>query len=218
MLRQIIVSPSILASDFSCLGDEIRRVEAAGADWIHVDVMDGHFVPNITLGPPVVKCLRPVTDLTFDVHLMITDPLVYAKAFADAGADILTIHIETVTDIRAAAAYIHSLGMSAGLCIKPQTPAETALPYLSDVDMVLVMTVEPGFGGQRFMSGMLDKIRLIRSHADRENPELDIEVDGGIDENTAYLVKEAGANVLVAGSAVFGRDDYAAAIHAMKNA
>ncbi len=217
MSQEIKIAPSILASDFSRLGEEIKKVEEAGADWIHLDVMDGHFVPNITIGPPVIWCLRKVTKLPFDVHLMLSDPLQYAKSFAQAGADMITFHIESVGDPRTAAEYIRSLGVKVGVSIKPRTPAEALLPYLKELDLVLVMTVEPGFGGQRFMNDMLPKIEMLRTAITRQHLSLDLQVDGGIDEHTSYLVKQAGANVLVAGSAVFGREDYKSAISILKN-
>ncbi|MFA9379722.1 MAG: ribulose-phosphate 3-epimerase [Acetanaerobacterium sp.] len=216
-MQHITISPSILASDFANLAHEMRLVEQAGADWVHIDVMDGHFVPNISLGSPVVKSLRAATALPFDVHLMITDPIQYAKAFAKAGADIITIHIETVTDVNAAVQYIRSLGVRVGLSIKPKTPAQAVFPYLDDVDMVLIMTVEPGFGGQKFMGDMLEKVRAVRAESDKRGLTLDIEVDGGVDEKTAPLCCEAGANVLVAGSAIFGKENYKAAIAVLKN-
>lgn len=215
-MRRTFISPSILASDFANLASEISRVERAGADWVHIDVMDGHFVPNLTLGPPVVASLRKTTGLFFDVHLMISEPLRYAKAFAEAGANGITIHRETVDDVAQAAHVLRELGVRVGLCVKPGTPASTVLPYLSEVDMVLVMTVEPGFGGQKFMHDMLQKVRDIRRESDRLGLALDLEVDGGVDETTAPLCLDAGANVLVAGSAVFGRPDYAAAIAALR--
>lgn len=217
MSQEIKIAPSILASDFSRLGEEIKKVEEAGADWIHLDVMDGHFVPNITIGPPVIWCLRKVTTLPFDVHLMLSDPLQYAKSFAQAGADLITFHIESVGDPRTAAEYIRSLGVKVGVSIKPRTPAEALLPYLKELDLVLVMTVEPGFGGQRFMNDMLPKIEMLRTAITRQHLSVDLQVDGGIDEHTSYLVKQAGANVLVAGSAVFGREDYKSAISILKN-
>lgn len=218
MPREIKIAPSVLACDFAHIADEIKKVEDAGADWIHLDVMDGHFVPNITFGPPVISSLRKITALPFDVHLMLTDPLMYAKAFALAGADSITFHIEAVGDPHAAIAYIRSLGVRVGISIKPRTPAEALLPYLKELDLVLVMTVEPGFGGQRFMSDMLPKIDMLRNGITRQHLLTSLQVDGGIDEQTAFLVKQAGADVLVAGSAIFGREDYKTAITSLKNA
>lgn len=218
MPQEIKIAPSILASDFAHLADEIKKVEEAGADWLHLDVMDGHFVPNITIGPPVIWSLRKVTTMPFDVHLMLSDPLQYAQAFTVAGADLITFHIESVGDPRTAAAYIRSLGAKVGVAIKPRTPAEALLPYLKELDLVLVMTVEPGFGGQRFMNDMLAKIEMLRNAITRQHLTCNLQVDGGIDEHTAYLVKKAGADVLVAGSAIFGREDYKSAISILKNA
>ncbi|MBR6407800.1 MAG: ribulose-phosphate 3-epimerase, partial [Clostridia bacterium] len=202
----IYISPSILACDFSKIGEEIKKVDAAGADMIHVDVMDGHFVPNITIGPPVIKKIRKATALPFDVHLMISEPLRYTDIFCSSGADSITFHVEcgrTKETIEA----IKSRGVRTSLCVKPATPVESVFPYLDKLNMVLIMTVEPGFGGQSFMYDMLPKIRSLRQEITKRGLGCDIEVDGGINPTTAALAIEAGANVLVAGSAVFNADD-----------
>ena len=202
----IKISPSLLASDFSRLGEEAAACFEAGAEMIHIDVMDGHFVPNITLGAPVIKAFRKCTPAVFDVHLMISDPYRYIGDFHDAGADMITFHLESESNPAETIALIKSLGMKAGLALKPATPAESVFPYLSDLDMVLVMTVEPGFGGQSFMENQLPKIEAVRAECERLGIPMDIQVDGGIAADTAPLVKKAGANVLVAGSFVFKGD------------
>ena len=214
----IKISPSILSCDYSKMGEEFKRMEECGADWLHIDVMDGHFVPNITLGAPIVKCMRKCSSLVFDVHLMISDPKKYIPDFVKAGADIITFHIESDSPTGETIDLIRSLGCKAALSVKPKTPVEVVFPYLEKLSMVLVMTVEPGFGGQSFMPGMLDKIRLIKSETERIGRDIKIQVDGGINEQTAALVKAAGANVLVAGSAVFNAPDPKAAIESLRNA
>lgn len=205
----IRVAPSLLAADFGRIGEQLRQVEAAGAELVHLDVMDGHFVPNISFGVPVIRSLRKQTDLFFDTHLMITDPLFYAKPFVEAGSDNITFHIELEQDPREVVERIRSLGACVGISLNPGTPAEAVFDILPEVDLVLVMSVWPGFGGQQFIRDVLPKIRAIRQ---RLRPDQRLEVDGGIGVDTAGAVAEAGADVLVAGSAVFASPDPAQAI------
>ena len=213
----ILVAPSILSADFSKLGEEIKSVENAGADWIHIDVMDGHFVPNISFGMPVIKKARPVTKLPFDVHLMIEDPDRYIEAFAGAGADIITVHQEACTHLHRTLQLIKKQGCMAGVALNPATPEDTLKYILPYADMILLMSVNPGFGGQSYIPEVTGKIRAVRKMCDLAGfPDMHIEVDGGVDAKTCSAVTEAGADVLVAGSAVYGAADRAAVIRALK--
>lgn len=210
----IKVAPSILSADFVNLERDIRHLQESGADYVHIDVMDGLFVPNITIGIPVVAAIRKITDLPLDVHLMIDRPIRYVEQFCDAGADIVTIHAEadTVENNQEALKMIRRKGVRAAVSIKPGTPASAVDPYMDLMDMILVMTVEPGFGGQKFMPSALDKLRWLKAEREKRGLHYLLEVDGGVDDTTAPLCVEAGADVLVAGSAVFGKDDRTAAV------
>jgi ribulose-phosphate 3-epimerase len=210
------IAPSILSANFAELGKEIKDVENGGADYIHIDVMDGHFVPNITMGPMVVKAIRPLTNLPLDVHLMIAHPDKYIEAFSEAGADYITVHVEAAPHLHRTIQLIKNKGVKAGVVLNPATPADWVKPILSDIDMVLLMTVNPGFGGQSFISSVVPKIRQIRSWAEEMNPSLEIEVDGGINPETAAICAEAGADVFVAGSAIYNQTDRGAAIQELR--
>lgn len=214
--REIKIAPSILASDFSRLGEEVRRVVEAGADFIHFDVMDGHFVPNLTMGPQLIKSVKQYTDCPFDVHLMITRPEDYIDDFADAGADLITFHIEIEGSVETTINLIKARGIKAGVALRPKTPISAIFPYLVDLDLVLPMSVEPGFGGQKFLTGTLDKIDSLRKRILELGCEVLIEVDGGINLETAPLVVNRGATVLVAGTAIFGSGDPSETIRALR--
>lgn len=214
--RKTIISASLLAADFSALGRDCERAAEAGCDWLHFDIMDGLFVPSISFGDPVLECVGKISRLPVDVHMMVTEPVRYAERYAGFGASGITVHVEACNDVKETLNEIKRLGMRAGISLKPATPASAVLPYLPYADMVLVMTVEPGFGGQEFMPDMLSKINEIRRHADEHGYDTDIQVDGGINGTTAALVRQAGANVLVSGSYLFKAQDMAAAVDSLK--
>jgi len=212
------IAPSILSADFGRLAEEIAAVEAAGADWIHIDVMDGHFVPNITIGPTVVSSLRKTTKLPFDVHLMIENPERYIDAFAAAGSDVITVHVEASHHLHRTLTQIKDLGIKAGVSLNPATPLGQIEPVMNDLDLLLIMTVNPGFGGQKFISSLLSKISNVKEIVSHLCPNVLIEVDGGINLDNIRSVADAGADILVAGAAIFGSDDYERTIRAMKSA
>lgn len=216
MSRRVLISPSLLSCDFSRLAEEVRAVEAAGADWIHVDVMDGRFVPNITLGPVIVQAIKRVATKPLDVHLMIVEPERYIEAFAKAGADILTVHVEAGPHLHRTLQQIRHAGAKPAVVLNPSTPLSAIEDVLGEVEMVLVMSVNPGFGGQSFIEASVDKVRRLRAMLDARGLSTHIEVDGGINAETAKRVVEAGASVLVAGSHVFGAKDYAQAIRSLR--
>ncbi|OGV56632.1 MAG: ribulose-phosphate 3-epimerase [Lentisphaerae bacterium GWF2_52_8] len=201
--KKLLVAPSILAADFASLGDDIRRVEQGGCDLLHLDIMDGHFVPNLTMGPPLVKSIRKISQLCFDVHLMLSEPINFVEPFAEAGADHITFHIECRNNPADVIAAIRKAGCSVGLCLKPRTPASTVIPYLDQLDLILVMSVEPGFGGQSFMSDMMGKVAEIRTAIKKIGSKTHLEIDGGIDRETVKVASTAGANMMVAGTSVF---------------
>lgn len=211
------ISPSILACDFSRMGEELRMIEEGGAEWIHLDVMDGAFVPNMSFGHPVIASIRKVSKLFFDVHLMIDEPIRYVEEFAKAGADMITVHLEACQNVTMTLQKIKALGVKVGLSIKPATPKEALYPYLHLCDMILIMSVEPGYGGQKLIPETLVKLRELKEELVRRNLDILLEVDGGVNAETAPMVRNAGADVLVAGSAVFGKPDYRAAIDGLRD-
>jgi len=215
-MNKIHISPSILSADFSKLGEEIKEVQKAGAEWLHIDVMDGHFVPNITIGPIVVSKIRKISDIFFDVHLMIENPGQYIEAFAKAGSDLITIHAETCDNIKQVIDKIKKSGCKAGISINPETPVSEIEDYIKDVDLVLVMSVHPGFSGQGFINDVLPKIKQVKDLIDETGKDIYLQVDGGINDKNAKLVKDNGANVLVAGNYVFTNKNYKQAISSLK--
>ncbi len=215
-MKKIIISPSILSADMANLGRDVKLSENAGASYLHIDIMDGHFVPNLSYSAATVAALRALSNQVFDVHLMISNPDFYIKSFADAGADIITVHYEAVSDIKEIADKIHSLGVKAGLSIKPNTPADAILSFIEYFDLILVMTVEPGFGGQSYIQEMNEKISRLRKAIDETGKDIDLEVDGGINLENIHMPLNSGANVIVAGSAIFKSDNPASVIEKMK--
>ncbi|PID71969.1 MAG: ribulose-phosphate 3-epimerase [Desulfobulbus propionicus] len=215
-MKEIMIAPSILSADFTRLGEEVKAVEQAGADVIHVDVMDGHFVPNITMGPLVVKAVRKITELPIDVHLMISDADTYIPSFSDAGADWITVHVEACTHLHRTICAIKDMGKKAGAVLNPATPLSTLDYVLDEIDLIMLMSVNPGFGGQSFIRSTLDKILTLRAMLDKVNPEAGIEIDGGVSPKTIAAIAQAGANIFVAGSAIYGQSDYGKVIGELK--